>query len=77
MNELIIKYHNLNMEKINLKKNNENDKKISLLPLIKITDNSELLQNTIKLTNDFSKNKKTFYIFGTGGSNLGSRALLI
>ena len=46
------------------------------LSSLRIILKKELLQNTIKVTNDFKKNKNKFVIFGTGGSNLGARALV-
>ena len=35
-----------------------------------------LLEFTIEKTEKFKKNKKNFVVFGTGGSNLGARALI-
>ena len=46
------------------------------LSSLRIILKKELLQSTIKVTNDFKKNKNKFVIFGTGGSNLGARALV-
>ena len=77
-----VSYHNFNYEKDIILPNNLNeinnyiDSILLNLPSLKIVSNNNLLNETIKITNDFSKNKKTFIVFGTGGSNLGSRALI-
>ena len=82
MNELIIKYHNVDTVKLaNLL---EVDKAIvqkiqntiANLPALRIIDNKELLNKMIIQTNNFSKNKNSFIVFGTGGSNLGAKALI-
>ena len=46
------------------------------LPALNIVKNSKLLEETIVNISEFSKEKKDFLIFGTGGSNLGSKALI-
>ena len=46
------------------------------LPSLTITSDQNLLNETINITQEFAKNKKQFIIFGTGGSNLGARALI-
>ena len=46
------------------------------LPSLTITSDQNLLDETINITHEFAKNKKQFIIFGTGGSNLGARALI-
>ena len=46
------------------------------LPALNIVKNKKLLEFTIEKTNIFKKNKKNFVVFGTGGSNLGARALI-
>ena len=46
------------------------------LPALNIAKNSELLNLTIEKTESFKQHKKTFVVFGTGGSNLGARALI-
>ena len=51
------------------------DSTLKQLPSLTITSNEELLDRTISITQEFVKNKKQFIIFGTGGSNLGARAL--
>jgi len=77
-----ITYHNLDFQnEINLPKNiNELNENISLvcsnLPALNVAKNSKLLDETIKIVENFMINKKTFIVFGTGGSSLGARALL-
>ena len=77
-----ISFNNINFDKnINLPKNNEKyinyiKDKISNLASLNIINNSKLLDQTIDTTIKFSKNKKDFLIFGTGGSNLGAKALI-
>ncbi len=46
------------------------------LPALNIVKDKSLLNETIEQTRIFMRNKKTFVIFGTGGSNLGARALI-
>ena len=46
------------------------------LPALNIAKNSELLNLTIEKTESFKQDKKKFVVFGTGGSNLGARALI-
>jgi len=43
---------------------------------LNIAYNEKLLNQTIANANNFSKDKNLFLIFGTGGSNLGSKALI-
>ena len=43
---------------------------------LNIVKNSKLLKNTINTTLAFSEGKKNFVVFGTGGSNLGAKALI-
>ena len=82
MNNLIIKYHNVDIEEIThlIKKDIEIvhniQNEILNMPALNITYNEELLSQTIINANNFSKNKNHFMIFGTGGSNLGSQALI-
>ena len=82
MNNLIVKYHNVDIEKIThlLKKDIEIvdniQNEILNMPALNITYNDDLLNKAIINANDFSKNKNNFMIFGTGGSNLGSKALI-
>ena len=79
---MITNFTNINFEKdIILPKNieslNEKIKKICKeLPSLNILRDNSLLEYTIEQTGKFKKNKKNFVIFGTGGSNLGARALI-
>jgi len=82
MNNLVIKYHNVDIEEITylIKKDietvNNIQNEILNMPALNITYNDELLKQTIIDANNFTQNKNHFMIFGTGGSNLGSRALI-
>jgi glucose-6-phosphate isomerase len=79
---MIINFTNLNFDTdIRLPKNieelNQNiNKTCNALPALNIVKNNSLLKYTITQTENFKKNKKNFIIFGTGGSNLGARALI-
>ena len=46
------------------------------LPALNIVKDKDLLNSTIVQTTEYIKNKKKFVVFGTGGSNLGARALI-
>ena len=46
------------------------------LPALNIVKDNDLLSSTIFQTKEFLKNKKKYVVFGTGGSNLGARALI-
>ena len=46
------------------------------LPALNIVKNKDLLNKTKEVVKNFSKDKKNFLIFGTGGSNLGGKALI-
>ena len=77
-----INFTNVNFEKdINLPENiqtlNNDIKKIcNELPALNIVKDFSLLDYTIEQTEKFKRNKKNFVVFGTGGSNLGARALI-
>ena len=77
-----INFTNINFgEDINLPKNiNQLDQKIiticNNLPALNIVKDKKLLKFTLDQTEIFKKNKKNFVVFGTGGSNLGARALI-
>jgi len=77
-----ISYHKVNFEMDfkfpeNLKEiNNHINSVWRNLPSLTITSDKNLLDETIKITQEFGKNKKRFIVFGTGGSNLGARALI-
>ena len=63
---------NKNIEDINIKiKSICNN-----LPALNIVKDKDLLQSTKVQTEKFIKNKKKYVVFGTGGSNLGARALI-
>ena len=72
-----ITYSNIKFD--NIKNNNSYDKKIidtiSNLPALNIIFDENLLTETTKLIKKFEIDKKKIVIFGTGGSNLGARAL--
>ena len=77
-----INFTNINFEKdINLPENiqtlNNDIKKIcNELPALNIVKDVSLLDYTIEQTEKFKRNNKNFVVFGTGGSNLGARALI-
>ena len=62
----------LNINDLNLKIKNV----CNNLPSLNIAKNSELLNLTIEKTESFKQHKTKFVVFGTGGSNLGARALI-
>ncbi len=74
---MIVKYFNTNFKNIN---NNQNiDQNISSIikkiPSLNIVSDENLLQETKKISHQFREKKEKIIIFGTGGSNLGARAL--
>ena len=77
-----INFTNVNFQKdINLPENiqslnNDIKKTCNELPALNIVDDTNLLDYTIEQTEKFKRNKKNFVVFGTGGSNLGARALI-
>jgi len=77
-----VKFININFDKdLHLTKNIEdiNVKIKSIcnnLPALNIVKDYDLLNSTIAQTKKFIKNKKKYVVFGTGGSNLGARALI-
>ncbi len=70
------KFYNLKFTKTD----KDIDKKIfdtiNNLPALNVLKDSKLLDRTIKQVNTFIKNKTNFLVFGTGGSNLGAKALV-
>ena len=82
MTSLNINYHNLDVKKINkfLDEDKDTVQKIkniiSNLPSLNIVKNKKLLNKLISQGNNFAKNKNNIIILGTGGSNLGSKALI-
>jgi glucose-6-phosphate isomerase len=79
---LEIFYHNCDsINELNLSKNNETivnniQETLNSLHSLNIAKDKELLDQTIFETLQFSKGKKNFIVFGTGGSNLGAKALI-
>ena len=77
-----INFTNVNFQKdISLPENiqtlNNDIKKIcNELPALNIVKDVSLLDYTIERTEKFKRNKRNFVVFGTGGSNLGARALI-
>ena len=75
-------FTNINFEKDiylpeNIQSLNNKIKKIcNELPALNIVRDVSLLEYTIEQTAKFKENKKNFVVFGTGGSNLGARALI-
>ena len=75
-------YYNCDfINELNLSKNNEKiiekiQETLNSLHSLNIVGDKELLNKTISETLHFSKGKKNFIVFGTGGSNLGARALI-
>ena len=76
------KFYNIDFNKnINITDNNNNliskiDATIKNFPGLKILNDGKLLEESINTANNFSKNKKHFLVFGTGGSNLGAKAII-
>ncbi len=72
-----VKYFNSNFD--NNQSANFFDKKIidtiKNFPAFNIIFNENLLIKTLSITKEFKLNKKKIILFGTGGSNLGARAL--
>tara|TARA_Y100000590_G_C15668838_1_gene995531 strand:+ start:137 stop:1384 length:1248 start_codon:yes stop_codon:yes gene_type:complete len=82
MKSINIKYYNFNKKNLNnsliknRKKISEIKNTILNLPALNIISDKKLLDKTILQAKKFAVNKKNFLIFGTGGSNLGSKALV-
>ncbi len=76
------KFYNIDFNKnINITDNSNNliskiDETIKNFPGLKILKDGKLLEKSINTANNFSKNKKHFLVFGTGGSNLGAKAII-
>ena len=76
------KFYNIDFNKnINITDNNNNliskiDETLKNFPGLKILNDGKLLEESINTANNFSKNKKHFLVFGTGGSNLGAKAII-
>ena len=75
-------FNNVDFKKhITLPSNNEKiilhiQETLSNLPCLNIIYNQRLLEETIEKVSHFAKEKNFFVIFGTGGSNLGAKALI-
>ena len=82
MSNLSINYNKVDLLKINTLLDNDkiNIKKIQNiiinLPSLNIVKDKNLLNNLINQGNNFAKEKDNIFVIGTGGSNLGSRALI-
>ena len=78
MRNLKINYNNIDFNKFDSNQSllNKGKEIINNLPALKIAENYDQLDLTLKISEKFSINKKEFIIFGTGGSNLGSKALI-
>ena len=72
-----IKYFNTNFETINNKVSHDNKIAdiISNLPALNIIFNEEELKKNQKIVKNYEINKNKIILLGTGGSNLGARAL--
>ena len=72
-----IKYFNSNFDKITQNKDIDQSitNVIEKLPSLNIVSDKNLLVETIKISNQFKEKKEKIIVFGTGGSNLGARAL--
>ncbi len=72
-----IKYFNSNFDNIdkNIKIEGDILNVIKNLPSLNIISDKKLLEQTKNAANLFKKNKEKIIVFGTGGSNLGARAL--
>ena len=75
-------YHNIDFNSdFNFPKNHNEivsliNQTINTLPALNIIKNKNLLNDTMMEISEFQSTKNTFLIFGTGGSNLGARALI-
>ena len=80
MSSINTAWHNYNKKHLDCISNNLLYKKtedvINKHPSLTIINNQELLNKTMKQAKIFSHGKEIFIIFGTGGSNLGSRSLI-
>ena len=72
-----IKYFNSNFDKITQNKDTDQSitNVIEKLPSLNIISDKNLLEETIQISNQFKEKKEKIIVFGTGGSNLGARAL--
>ncbi len=72
-----IKYYNSNFENIDNNKSIDQSifNLIKKLPSLNIVLDKNALEKAKKISNEFKINKQKIIVFGTGGSNLGARAL--
>ena len=80
MNKIDIKYNNVNIKKfekeLDKKKINEINSILKKLVALKISREKSDLEKIYKTSDEILKNNNSFVILGTGGSNLGARALV-
>lgn len=82
MNNIEISYYNCKFDKKYTHKSEDNKIKeeikesLCTLPSLNIADDEFLLDDLIQKINIFKSDKKFFVVFGTGGSNLGSKAII-
>ena len=82
MTNLNISYHNVDFSQhVILPSNNsiiiaQTQNILNDLPSLNIVRNSQLLNETIQQATQFANGKENFIVFGTGGSNLGAKALI-
>ena len=74
-------FYNVDFANIALPKNNDEiiyriKEILSNLPALNIVRNEKLLEQTIQEVTKFTQKKSSFVVFGTGGSNLGGKALV-
>ena len=82
MKNIKINYHNINFDKEVPLPSNHSQTILSIknifanMSSLNIIKNKDKLNETIRGVINFSKNKDNFILFGTGGSNLGAKALI-
>ena len=82
MNNIDIKYSNVNIDIVDSLLNNDTillnqiQKAILDLSSINIVNNEDYIKKLIFKANRFKEKKKDFIVFGIGGSNLGAKALI-
>ena len=76
MKNINFSYNNIKFKSINKKEKNQIDTSISKEPFFQILKDKKKLKHTLKVVKNYSNNKNHFIIFGIGGSNLGSKALI-
>ena len=82
MNDFKISYHNVDLDRIQQKLNDSRKKFDKINNIISSEASLAICNQTTDLdeikfvANKLIENKDIFIVFGTGGSNLGSRALI-